>query len=159
YISYPRFSPAGDRIAFGDHPVYGDNRGSLAVIDLDGRKTVLTGDWTGLEGLAWAPSGTEVWFTASRSGALALHAVSLSRRERLLMESPTPLVLRDVWRDGRILLASESVQNQIYARTPGSDVERELTWLGWSAAKALSADGATLLLSRYYDAPYYGAYV
>jgi hypothetical protein len=38
WISHPRFSPQGDKIAFLDHPVQGDDSGSLAVVDLQGKK-------------------------------------------------------------------------------------------------------------------------
>jgi len=57
YISYPRFSPKGDRIAFMDHELAGDNRGRVAFVDLVGNKTVISEGLSGEEGLAWSPSG------------------------------------------------------------------------------------------------------
>ena len=38
WIGHPRFSPQGDKIAFLDHPVQGDDRGSVAIVDLNGKK-------------------------------------------------------------------------------------------------------------------------
>ena len=44
WISHPRVSPKGDMIAFLDHPVQGDDSGSVAVVDLTGKKKTLTGE-------------------------------------------------------------------------------------------------------------------
>ena len=61
-----------------DHPTQLNTRGWVAVVDLTGKKTVLSGEWSSEEGLAWAPAGDEVWFTANKSGeADALYAVTL----------------------------------------------------------------------------------
>src|SRR5262249_58630063 len=38
WISYPRVSPKGERVAFVDHPIRGDGYGILAVVDRSGRK-------------------------------------------------------------------------------------------------------------------------
>ena len=78
HVSYARLSPKGDRIAFLDHPFPLDDAGTVAVIDLSGKKTTLTGKWASEHGLAWAPSGEEVWFTATEAGAnRSLYAVTL----------------------------------------------------------------------------------
>ncbi len=42
WITYPRISPRGDRIAFLDHPALGEDDGSVAIVDLSGHKTVLS---------------------------------------------------------------------------------------------------------------------
>src|ERR1700724_2936201 len=69
HVSYARLSPKGDRIAFLDHPFALDDAGTVAAIDLAGKKTTLTGKWASEHGLAWAPSGSEIWFTATEAGA------------------------------------------------------------------------------------------
>ena len=69
HISYARLSPKGDRIAFLDHPFPLDDAGTVAVIDMAGKKTTLTGKWASEGGLAWSASGEEVWFTATEAGA------------------------------------------------------------------------------------------
>ena len=79
HISYARLSPKGDRIAFLDHPFPLDDAGTVAVIDLAGKKTTLTSKWASEGGLAWSASGDEVWFTATEAGAnRSLWAVTLS---------------------------------------------------------------------------------
>ncbi len=75
WISHPRISPKGDFIAFLNHPVWPDDRGSVEVVDLSGRRKTLSTGWESEEGLAWSPDGSEVWFSAIKSGlALALYA-------------------------------------------------------------------------------------
>src|SRR5262249_60344277 len=39
WISHPRISPDGLRVAFLDHPIGGDDRGRVVVVDRAGRKT------------------------------------------------------------------------------------------------------------------------
>ena len=43
WISHPRFSHEGDRIAFLDHPEINDDGGSAAIVDLAGKKTSIPG--------------------------------------------------------------------------------------------------------------------
>src|SRR5947207_3912684 len=42
WIGHPRVSPKGDYVAFADHPLQGDDSGSLAVVDLNGNKKMLS---------------------------------------------------------------------------------------------------------------------
>ena len=60
-----RVSPDGNRVAFFEGPLLFDSapEAMITVIDKSGRKSTLARDWSGF-GLAWAPSGTEIWFTA-----------------------------------------------------------------------------------------------
>ena len=148
WLSHPRVSPGGDAVAFLDHPVFGDNRGSVEVVDLTGKRRTLSGPWKAVWGLAWR--GSEVWFCASESGsARALFGVDLSGETRLLARLPLRLTLHDISPDGeRVLLAHDSLRRAIMARPPGEAEERELTWLDYSNAKDLSTDGRTLLFSE-----------
>ncbi len=59
YLSHPRISPRGDLVAFLEHPMRGDDSGSVAVVDREGRKRMLSGGWITIRGLAWAPGGGE----------------------------------------------------------------------------------------------------
>ena len=62
-----RVSPDGSHVAFFEGPVMFDNaaEATIMVIDKAGQKSTLSRDWSGF-GLAWAPSGREIWFTATR---------------------------------------------------------------------------------------------
>jgi dipeptidyl aminopeptidase/acylaminoacyl peptidase len=109
HVSYARLSPRADRIAFLDHPFPADDAGTVAVIDLEGRKTTLSGRWASEHGLAWTPSGNEVWFTATEAGAnRSLYAVSLQGKIRVVARVPGGLKLHDVAPNGRVLLTRES---------------------------------------------------
>jgi Tol biopolymer transport system component len=149
-LAAPRFSPGGDRIAFIEGPDAGITDGSVAVIDLSGKKRALTSLFRGLFGLAWAPGGEEIWFYAPlrRGNGSGLYAVTLSGKERLLHASSAGLAIQDVSRDGRLLVDSIQARFGISALGPGDRSERDLSWLDWSRAQDLSADGRTLLLSE-----------
>src|SRR5262249_3739905 len=67
-IAHPRVSPAGDRVAFLAWPVKGDDRGTVVVVDRSGRQQTISSEWESVRGLAWTPSGDEVWYTATRTG-------------------------------------------------------------------------------------------
>jgi hypothetical protein len=148
YISFPRVSPDGKRIAFFDHPIWRDDAGFVAVVDRAGRKRILTKRWSSLRGLAWSPSGEEIWFTGADVASRELYAVSLSGKLRALHRSPGSLTLFDVSRYGKALLAREEERNGILAAGPGESAERELSWLDHTNAMDMSADGKLLLLAE-----------
>ena len=72
YISDVRVSPKGDVVAFADHPTFGDDAGTVAVVDSSGRKRTISAQHSTIRGLAWTPSGKEVWFTGADAGILSL---------------------------------------------------------------------------------------
>jgi Tol biopolymer transport system component len=149
WISHPRISPKGDRIAFLNHPVWPDDRGSVDVIDLSGNRKVLSSGWESEEGVSWSPDGNEVWFAAIKLGlAHALYAVSLSGKERLVERIAGGLTLMDISRDGRVLITRDDERYGIMARAAGESRERDLSWLDYSDSGDLSADGKWLLFDE-----------
>jgi hypothetical protein len=151
YVSHARVSPEGDRVAFLDHSRYGDNYGRVHVAMKDGKVTPLGGDWISSEGLDWSADGREIWFTAVTPGEpSSLRAISASGGEaRLVWQTPQHLVLMDVAKDGRVLLASGSISSFIASKAPGAARERDLAWLGWSDLFDISGDGQTLLVTGF----------
>jgi hypothetical protein len=150
YISNPRVSPGGDRVAFFEHPVRYDQRGALVVVDLAGNRKALTDEWGSAQGLAWNGVGDEIWFSAGPgSSDQALYAVSLAGRQRLVARIPGGMLLHDVARDGRVLLTREDIRYTIMALAPGETKERNLSWLEQSNPMALTRDGRTLLFTEY----------
>ncbi len=124
YISHVRIAPQADAIAFCDHPVLGDDRGYVATADLEGKLTRLTRVWSSVRGLAWQPSGEEIWFTASpQEDAQILMAVSRAGRLRVLLSSPAYLWLQDISTDGKVLLGNsqESSPTAIHRANAPSD--------------------------------------
>ncbi len=149
HISYARLSPKRDRIAFLDHPFPLDDAGTVAVIDLAGKKTTLTGKWASEHGLAWASSGNEVWFTATEAGAnRSLYAVTPSGKLRVVTRVPGGLKLHDIARSGKVLLTRESPRVGILGILQGESRERDMSWLDYSFAADLSADAKTLLFDE-----------
>lgn len=150
YISNPRVSPNGEMVAFFDHPVHGDSRGSVTVVDSSRRTTKLTGEWSGEDGLAWSPSGDEVWFTATKAGeAQALYAVTLSGKQRVVDRSPVNLRLHDISRQGDVLMTGSQVSTPTSGLTSGETKERDLSWLNWSLVTDLSPDGKSFIFTQF----------
>ena len=149
WIGHLRVSPKADTIAFIDHPELGDDGGSVAVVDLAGKKTTLSTGWDSIQGIAWSPANDEIWFTATRTGGdRSLYAVSLSGTVRLLARVPGELTLLDVDRDGNVLLTRGNDRAGMIGLTPGEAKERDLSWLDWSVPGDLSPDGRTVLFSE-----------
>lgn len=143
-----RFSPDGKRLAFFEHPPAWDWSGTVSVIDLaTGEVAALSKGWSSLRGLAWSPSGDEVWLTGSRDWNTTVSAVSLEGRERTLLPVPADVALLDVAKDGRALLARLDTSDETTALLPGEEQERDLSWLARSIPVDLSDDGQTLLFS------------
>ncbi len=148
-ISNIRFSPDGGRIAFLDHPKRWDDGGSVCVIDLAGNRTTLSSGWGWAYGLAWAPKGNEVWFSAVESGSSnrSLWAVGLSERQRKVLTVPGGFTVQDIAPDGRILATIDN--ERLAMEWSGKDKQvRDLSWYDWSIAKDISPDGQWVLFEE-----------
>jgi Tol biopolymer transport system component len=148
WISRLRVSPKGDQIAFQEHPILGVISGSVNVLDLRGKKKVLSSGWKRLEGLAWFGNSDQVWFTGSREGSQVndVFAVTLSGKERQVLSTPGTVNLLDISQDGgRVLFRRNTARAVLMGLAPGDSKERELSWFDFSTAADLSSDGKTLL--------------
>src|SRR5205823_217895 len=133
WISHPRVSPKGDMIAFQEHPVRYDQRGSVMLVDLAGKAKTLSQGWAGTWGLSWAPGGDEVWFTAGNEELdFDLQAATVTGQQRLVRRLDQPLYLQDVSRDGRVLFAGNLGRAGIAGLVSGETRERDLSWLDGS---------------------------
>jgi len=149
WISHPRISPKGDMVAFLDHPLPGDDSGSVAIVDLSATKKKISGDWYSIQGLAWSADGREVWFTATESGLdRDLSAVNLAGQKRLVARMPGTLMLFDIFRDGRILMGRASWRRELMGTSIEGGKERDLSWLDYSYPADLSTDGKTVLFDE-----------
>jgi len=142
-------APDGKHVAFFDHPNAGDTRGFVAVVDLSGRLKRLTKEWSDLTGLAWSRSGGEIWFTGSDVGInSALYAVNLEGQLRDLLHIPGRLILFDISKDGKVLMANETERQEVYGRRMSQEKEVDLTWFDWTLARSLSSDGQWVVLEE-----------
>jgi outer membrane protein assembly factor BamB len=119
-------------------------------VDLAGKKTTLVENWSE-RGLAWAPDGNEIWYTATKRGGesgRALYAVTLDGKERLILKEPALLSLQDISRDGRLLLSHDTERRGILGRGLKDTQERDWSWFDRSYARDLSPDGMTVLFDE-----------
>ena len=80
WISHPRISPKGDKVAFLDHATHDDDRGVVSVVDLTGKKKVLSTGWESEEGLAWSAEWFRGVVFGHASGTAAAHLCGKSGR-------------------------------------------------------------------------------
>jgi eukaryotic-like serine/threonine-protein kinase len=155
WISDIRFSKSGDRIAFIDHQVFPDDGGAVAVVDVNGNKTVLSNGWNSVEGLAWSADDKQVWFAAG-----ALHAVTLSGKTRTVLSTGTDITLHDISSAGAVLLSEDNKGISMMLSTPDHKTERDFSWLKSSVVTDISRNGKVILFSEQYagGGPSYSTY-
>jgi Tol biopolymer transport system component len=148
WISHPRISPDGNTIAFLDHPIVGDDWGWVSIADRSGQARRLTRDWSGEKALAWTPSGDEIWFSASVGNEPAeLRAVTPRGKDRVILATISELWLRDIAKNGDVLLASARQSSDISVRMVGQDTDHLLDLPDENAFPAgLSDDGSVFAL-------------
>lgn len=142
WIGNLRVSPSGEQLAFIDHPIADDDLGTVCVVDLNGKRTVLSSRWESLQGLGWSPDGKEIWFSAVDSGnTRLLHAVDLSQHQRTLLSAPAGITLQDIASDGRVLVTVDDERLAMDFVSHGSHEVKDLSWFNWTIAKDVSRDG------------------
>jgi len=144
-----RLSARTGQIAFLESFEYFQRRKlEVGVVDADGRKRVLL-KVPGATGLAWGPTGREVWVSADDpDGGSSVSAVDLEGRRRLLYRSAGSLRLVDVALDGRILVTLDDVQVGMSGRAAGGSRDVDLSWLDGSVATDLAPDGSRVLFNE-----------
>jgi DNA-binding winged helix-turn-helix (wHTH) protein/Tol biopolymer transport system component len=149
WLSDVRVSPSGNEVAFSEHPVLGDDGGNIMAIDGKGLRRTLSAGWASASGLAWSPTGREVWFTAARSGLTrALYAADLAGRVRLIAAYPGTLTLCDISASGRVLISREQIHAMMTGLTDGIPKERDLSWFDYTNVEDISADGRVILFEE-----------
>jgi Tol biopolymer transport system component len=152
WVSDARVSPDGRMVAFVDHPFKWDSYGRIAMVDGAGKKTTLSEDYSNALGLAWHPSGKEIWYTASKVHLSSnLFAVSVSGSQRLVWAGAGGMILRDIAREGRVLFIRENRRRGISGLFPGHTTETDMSWQDWSIPTYLSPDGKWLYFSEQGD--------
>src|SRR5689334_9278028 len=150
WVGQIRVSPRDDVVAFVDHPFQNDDGGRVALVDKAGKKTNLTPIYATIQGLVWTPDGREIWYTAAEGGFnRAVHAVRAGGgASRLVGRVPGISTIRDISKDGRVLMTNESARLGILARGPGDEKDRELSWLDYSLVTDITPDGQKILITE-----------
>jgi serine/threonine protein kinase/Tol biopolymer transport system component len=160
WFSDPRFSRDGKTIAFLDHPIFGDDQGSAAVVDLQGRKTTLSGSYGSAQGVAWSPKSDEIWFAAAANGvARSLYATTLRGRVRLLLTGPGDLTIQDVLPNGRALVRGMNERIIVMVTTPEFPQPRDFTAMDWAYGARFSSDSKQILIGDQHSSAMYGTFL
>jgi len=93
--------------------------------------------------LAWSPKGDEISFTRnSQGGQRSLYAVKIKDgRTRPMLEVPGNVVLKDVFRDGKVLLVRENLRRERNGFVGTESKLRDFSWFDWTNVTDLSSDG------------------
>ena len=160
YVSEPRVSADGSRVAFLDHPtgtVY-DDRGWVKVVDRQGEVKTLTREYAAIEGLAWNHADERLLFSGSPSGSEMYQPYSVGLKDQdagAVTGTPGNLVVVDVAPDGRWLAIEMEGYYGIAARPPGGGMDIDLSWLDQNWGCSLSPDGeAVVFTSGFGDVNY-----
>jgi hypothetical protein len=162
WMSLPRVSRDGTRVAYADQPVRGDTGGSVCVVDGSRERRVLAARMASLSGIAWSPKGDEVWFSGVneelRNG---IWAVDLSGRRRALHHAPTRIWLHDVTPGGRALASVGLHRAGMNSGTVGGAADVNLSWFDGSIVTDFTPDGSQVLFIEAHEAenPKYAIYL
>jgi eukaryotic-like serine/threonine-protein kinase len=142
WISSPRVSPDGTRIAFHEHPLHADDRGWPMVVDLTANtKRALMSEQSSLSGLAWTPNSQEVCFASTAT----IRCVGIGTgEERVAVRGGHRFVLHDVASDGRMLASAYAIGGALVAGEVGGR-EVDLSFQDATIPIDFSADGKRLL--------------
>jgi serine/threonine protein kinase/Tol biopolymer transport system component len=141
WFGHPRFSPDGNKIAFENHSIAGNDDGQVDLLDMNGKHSVIFKS-SSVEGLAWSPDGKELWFAATETGGWAdtLFAVRPGGKPRVVLTSPS-IRLYDISKDGLVLLSHESWRRQLIGFFPGDKADHPYSWDDDTQPTAISTDG------------------
>ena len=143
-----RMLPSGSIAVFERVPDGGARPFTVSLVDPKGGRTILSPGWADWAHMGWSSASGEIVFPGNTGDEYALQAVSPTGRTRLVARVPGDFLLHDVDRHGRILLTRSFPRGGILALPPGETQERDLSWLDFSSAADLSADGRQLLIGE-----------
>jgi len=149
WLSFPKVSPDGRRVAFLYHPVRGDNAGDLMDVDLDGEVRRLAGPFESIWSTAWAPDGATIWVSAIRRGGTpGVLAVSPDGTVRPVHHSMGYVGIMDLHRSGGALMARVNIRMRLEYRADPSSEPVDLSWFDWSLGRDISPDGKLVLFDE-----------
>jgi serine/threonine protein kinase len=145
-----RISPGSDMVAFAEYENPVGDPGHTLILNRSGEKIAQSGPSYSVEGVAWSPSGKEVWFGGTEHDAWAdeLHALHTDGKERVVLRLPGMLRLHDISRGGRILLSRETWTVGMQFRSPRDAKERDVSWLDGPLVADLSGNGGNLAFTE-----------
>ncbi|HEX6941948.1 MAG TPA: protein kinase [Gemmatimonadaceae bacterium] len=160
YLSDPRVSADGERVAFFLHPLRYDDRGYVLYVDKQGKETRDPEEYAGMEGLAWASDDQSLLFSAASGSPYQVRRWTPGSKSQKVLPSPGRLTMYDV-RGGKWLVTRDDVDWLVVAKPPGSSNVRDVSWLDGSLQPVMSADGEMIAFSDQgtLSGPLYGVMV
>ncbi len=155
WLNFLRVSPQGSRIAFAQYVTDGSDIGSVVILDRNGKQLARSRQYISVEGLAWRPSGDQIWFAASSltsSSADHIQTLTIAGKSRIVLAIPAILRVQDISNEGRILLTQDQWRDGMQYKGPKDAAERDFTWLDGAIASDLSQGGAEVAFANYTEA-------
>ncbi|MFT5316539.1 MAG: hypothetical protein ACI9UK_002385 [Candidatus Krumholzibacteriia bacterium] len=141
WISFLTVSPDGEKVAFTDCPIRGDNFNTVKVVDRSGHLERL--DVFGSWGLVWSADGEAVY----GSGGSVINRQKPGEAVQLVAGFPNHVALWDIDSAGRFLISSGGTRRESYVQTENSQ-ELNFSWRDWTTPRYLSADGAQVVFEE-----------
>ncbi len=143
YLSDPRVSPSGDAVAYFEHPTKYDDRGTAVIVDRSGHAVARSPESAGLEGIAWQPDGSGIFYSGVGTGRsqYQVRALSRSGQDRLVLSGAGNLIVQDVSQAGRLLVTEDQTPFVLVGRGPGASEEATFGVRDLSSAGIISRDG------------------
>jgi len=142
WISALRVHPDGDRIAFSDNPIRGDNRAEIKIVNRQGVVETVTpgGSW----GLLWSADGREILF--GNGGNVS--AVRPGEAPREIYRGLSGIHLLDVNASNDLLIGATMIRREMFGRGAENDQDINLSWLDWSTPRDLVRDGSGVVFEE-----------
>jgi serine/threonine protein kinase len=146
YLSDLRMSADGQRIAVTEHPEKGDDRGVVAIVDLQRNHKVLTPQYLSLEGLAWTPKDNSLVYGASIGGGiLTAYEVTVGGEVHPGTPGVGNAIIQDIASDGSRLIMRDDYFKRIWVKRAADRVPQDASWLDISFFPILSGDGSLMV--------------
>ena len=142
-LGFVRIAPDGKSLAIAQSVGEWGDAGRLFVLDANGKQITHSQMYVSLEGVAWPPSGEEVWLagTTDAGWADAIYALRMNGQERIVLRLPGMVRLHDISRDGAALLSKDLWRSDIMYRGGSDKSERSLSWLDYAQLRDITDDG------------------
>ena len=142
-LGFVRIAPDGKSLAIAESVGEWGDAGQVFVLDRNGKQITHSQTYVSLEGVAWPPSGEEVWLagTTDTGWADAIYALRMNGQERIVLRLPGMVRLHDISRDGGVLLSRDVWRSDVMYRGASEKSERKLSWLDYAQLRDITDDG------------------
>jgi serine/threonine protein kinase len=142
-----KFSPTGEHIAFVEH-IWGGSGGNVIIADRKG-KVLARSPEDFPNGIAWIPNGKEVWYATysdESNAGYVIKAMDPSGKLRIVESFQNKPRLYDISPKGELLLTFNEARIIARILAPGSNEEKDISWLDASQTNDITRDGKIVLL-------------